>query len=264
MNATGNYRGALFFGILTMAPLGARAADLVVWWEEGQYAEEDEAVREIVAAFEQETGKQVELVLGPQEELVADLVAALEAGRRTPDFVFTVVDTQPYEQWAYEGRLVDLSDAVGHFSDLFDPDALERVTLLDGTTGRRGLYLLPMGLATHHVHVWKSLLERAGFTLADIPKEWDAFWSFWCDQVQPAVRKALGRDDVWGIGLPMSAASVDTENGIWQFIHAYEANYVTRDGRLVIDDPEVRRRLIKAVDSYTADLPQGLHPARFA
>ncbi len=131
---------------LLMAPLGAKAADLVVWWEEGQYAEEDAAVREVIAAFEQESGKQVELVLGPQEELVADLVAALEAGRRTPDFVFTVAETQPYERWAYEGRLVDLTDAVGHFSDLFDPDALERVTLLDGTTGRRGLYLLPMGV----------------------------------------------------------------------------------------------------------------------
>jgi multiple sugar transport system substrate-binding protein len=135
-----------------------------------------------------------------------------------------VADTQPYEQWAYEGRLVELTDAVGHFSDLFDPDAIERMTLLNGTTGRRGLYLLPMGLATHHVHVWKNLLERAGLTLADIPREWHAFWSFWCDQVQPAVRKALGRDDIWGVGLPMAVASVDTENGIWQFIHAYEAN----------------------------------------
>jgi multiple sugar transport system substrate-binding protein len=179
-------------------------------------------------------------------------VAALDTGRITPDFVFTVAETQPYEQWAYEGRLVDLTDAVGHFSDLFDPDALERMTLLNGTTGQRGLYLLPMGFATHHVHVWKNLLERSGFSLANVPTEWDAFWAFWCDQVQPAVRKALGRDDVWSIGLPMAAASVDTENGIWQFIHAYEANYVTRDGRLVIDDPEVRRRLIKAVDSYTA------------
>jgi hypothetical protein len=34
----------------------------VVWWEKGFYAQEDEAVREIVAAFEQKTGKQVELV----------------------------------------------------------------------------------------------------------------------------------------------------------------------------------------------------------
>jgi multiple sugar transport system substrate-binding protein len=243
-----------------VSPIGARGADLVVWWEKGQYAQEDEAVREIVAAFEQRASKQVELVLGPQEELAADLVAALEAGRRTPDFVFTVVETQPYEKWAYEGRLVDLSDTVGHFSDMFDRDALQRATLLDGTTGRRGLYLLPMGFATHHVHVWKSLLERAGFALADIPKEWDAFWSFWCDRVQPAVREALGRDDLWGVGLPMAAASVDTENGIWQFIHAYEANYVTNDGRLVIDDPELRRRLIEAVDSYTAIYRKGCTP----
>ena len=36
--------------ILMMAPLGARAADLVVWRVEGYYAEEAEAVREIVAA----------------------------------------------------------------------------------------------------------------------------------------------------------------------------------------------------------------------
>ena len=38
---------------LVLAPLGARGADLVVWWEEGYYAQEDEAVREIIAAFEQ-------------------------------------------------------------------------------------------------------------------------------------------------------------------------------------------------------------------
>jgi multiple sugar transport system substrate-binding protein len=187
-------------------------------------------------------------------------VAALEAERRTPDFVFTVAETQPFERWAYEGRLVDLTESVGHFSDLFDADALKRATLLDGTTGRRGLYLVPMGLGTHYVHVWKSLLGRAGFTLADIPKEWDAFWAFWCDQVQPAAREALGRDDVWGTGLSISAASVDTENGIWQFIHAYEAEYVTRDGRLVIDDPEIRRRLIRAVDGYTALYLKGCTP----
>ena len=102
-------RAAVLAALPVTAPLGAKAADLVVWWEEGQAAEEDEAVREIVAAFEQETGKQVELVLGVQEELVADLVAALEAGRPTPDFVFTVAETQPYERWVYEGRLVDLS-----------------------------------------------------------------------------------------------------------------------------------------------------------
>jgi ABC-type glycerol-3-phosphate transport system substrate-binding protein len=42
--------------VLMMAPFGARGADLVVWWEKGFYPQEDEAVAEIIAAFEQETG----------------------------------------------------------------------------------------------------------------------------------------------------------------------------------------------------------------
>ena len=93
---------------------------------------------------------------------------------------------------------------------LLDADLLERSTLLNGRTGQRALYALPMGRVTTHVHVWRSLLEEAGFTLADVPKEWEAFWSFWCDEVQPAVRRAMGRDDIWGIGLAMSVDAGDT------------------------------------------------------
>ena len=35
---------------------------------------------------------------------------------------------------------------------------------------------------------------------------------------------------------------------------------MTRDGRLVIDDPEVRLKLIKAIDSYTAIYRKGCTP----
>ena len=52
----------LLAAALVMAPLGAKAADLVVWWQKGTYAQEDEALRDIIAAFEQDSGKQVELV----------------------------------------------------------------------------------------------------------------------------------------------------------------------------------------------------------
>ena len=41
----------LLAAALSLAPLGAQAADLVVWWQRGFYAQEDEAVAEIVAAF---------------------------------------------------------------------------------------------------------------------------------------------------------------------------------------------------------------------
>jgi multiple sugar transport system substrate-binding protein len=244
---------------LVLAPLGAHAADLVIWWEEGFYAEEDAAVEEIIAAFEHETGKQVELVFYPQQELPETIVAALATGQ-PPDFAFGLRITDFASGWARDDRLVDLADAIGHFSDLFDADLLARTAWRNASTGQRAQYGLPMGRSTNHVHVWKSLLEQAGFTLEDIPKDWEAFWLFWCDRVQPAVRRATGRDDVWGVGLPMSADADDTSNQIEQFMLAYGADHVTPDGRLVIDDPEVRRRYIRAIDSYTAIYRKGCTP----
>jgi multiple sugar transport system substrate-binding protein len=243
---------------IVLAPLGAKAADLVVWWDEGFYPQEDEAIREIVAAFEQETGKQVELLLEPPQELRANLVAAIQGGH-PPDFAFSAPIQPLHAGWAFEDRLVDLTDAVAHFSDLFDADALAWVVLLNDRTRERALYGLPVGLASNYLHVWTSLLTQAGFAIEDIPKEWDAFWAFWCDQVQPAVRRVTGREDIWGIGLGMAVAS-DTLSQFFQFVSAYEADYVTLDGRLVIDEPEIRQRLIKAIDGYTAIYRKGCTP----
>ena len=98
-----------------------------------------------------------------------------------------------------------------------------------------------MGFATNHVHVWRSLLEQAGFTLADIPKEWEAFWSFWCDRVQPAVRKARARRHL-GRRPAHVGRRRDTRTDWSSSSQAYEANYVTREGKLVIDDPEIRQQ----------------------
>jgi multiple sugar transport system substrate-binding protein len=244
---------------LVLAPLGAQAADLVVWWEQGYNPEEDAAVRETIAAFEQGSGKQVELVFYEQTELPEELKAALEASR-PPDVAFGIRIASYISQWAFNDQLVELTDTVGFFTDLFDPDALTWYTLLNQKTEQTALYGLPVGRVTNHVHVWKSLLEQAGFTLDDIPKEWGAFWSFWCDQAQPAVRRASGRDDLWAVSLIMSGEASDTQYQFFQFLAAYDAHYVTPDARLVIDDPEVRRRLIEAIDAYTAVYRKGCTP----
>ena len=208
-------RAILLAAALALAPLGARAADLVVWWDEGFHSEEDQAVREIVAAFEHETGRRVELVLPSQDELTTKTLDALGAGH-PPDLLYGALVSYYYPRWAQEGRLVDLTDALGPFTTQFDRDALAAATLFDATIGRRGLYLLPLGLNSHHVHVWRSLLEQAGLRLEDIPKQWEPFWSFWCDKVQPAVREATGRDDVYGTGLAMSVEASDTDIGFRQ------------------------------------------------
>jgi multiple sugar transport system substrate-binding protein len=43
-------------------------------------------------------------------------------------------------------------------------------------------------------------------------------------------------------------------------VQAYEADWVTRDGRLVIDNPDVRQSLVKAMDGYTAIYRKGCTP----
>jgi multiple sugar transport system substrate-binding protein len=249
----------LLAGALTLTPVAAWATDLVVWWEKGYHPEEDRAVEEIVAAFEQKAGKDVELTFYPQVELPKAIEAAAAEGRG-PDLAYGIWLYEYAPRWVYEGRLVDLADTVGPSADRFAPTGLAIYRLLDGTTGRRGLYGLPLASGSNHVHVWTSLLERAGFTLADIPKEWQEFWSFWCDRVQPAVRQAMGREDVWGAGLAMSAVAGDMGVQLTQFLHAHEADYVTPDGRLVIDDPAVRRRMVEALDVYTEVWRKGCTP----
>ena len=246
--------------VLALAPQVASGADLVVWWEQAFYPQADEAVREIVAAFEQETGKRVELVQPSQDEIMKQAESALQAGA-PPDFLFSTVIERDAARWAYEDRLVDLDGVLSPVLDLFDADTIEVSTLLDGKSGRRGLYALPMGRTSNHVHVWNSLLERAGFTLADIPQGWEAFWSFWCDRVQPAVRKAIGRDDIWAVGLPMSiAAATDTETELTQFQLAYQASWLSLDRRVQVDDPKVRAGMVKAMSAYTEIWRKGCTP----
>ncbi len=167
---------------LVLVPLSARGTDLVVWWEEEFAPGENDAVREMIADFEQKTGKTVELVFLPQNELPGRLQAALDTGQ-PPDFEFGLTTNDFVPEWARKGQLVELSSALGPLTELIDKDALAWARWPNARTGRTGLYGMPMVRYTHHVHVWRSLLERAGFTLEDIPKQWEPFWSFWCDRV---------------------------------------------------------------------------------
>jgi multiple sugar transport system substrate-binding protein len=93
-------RTAVLAAMLIMAPLGANSADFVVWWEEGLYPREDAAVADVVAAFEQESGKKVEIVIQPVFEVLDKTEAAIEAGH-PPDFLFGTTVESGFAQWAY-------------------------------------------------------------------------------------------------------------------------------------------------------------------
>ena len=132
--------------------------------------------------------------------------------------------------------------------------------LLNARTGQRALYGLPMGQSMNNIHVWKSFLENAGLSLDHVPEGWERVLVV---LVRPS--PACGTQ---GIGPRRHLGHRPAHVGRGRRHHrpvppvrrAYDADYVTRDGKLVIDDPEIRQRLVKAIDSYTAVYRKGCTP----
>jgi multiple sugar transport system substrate-binding protein len=251
--------GFVMLTTLLAVAFPAAAADLRIVWEEGFYPEEDKAIEAVVAAYEQATGSDVELTFYPQDDLAAKVLPALDAGA-PPDLLQGLGIGSYLPGWALNGRLADLTEVIGPIEDQFFPGVLDNVRLLNSQTGETTYYAVPIGQFGHYIHVWKSLLDQAGINLSDVPQEWQAFWAFWCDRVQPAVREATGREDFFGIGLPMSAEASDTVTGLDQFRDAYGFHYLSADGKLLLDDPAVKEKVAQILADYTAVWSKGCTP----
>jgi multiple sugar transport system substrate-binding protein len=250
---------ATAFALSTALATPIAAADLTIAWEKGFYPEEDKAIEAVVAAYEQASGKDVELTFYPEQEILDEMIATLDAGT-PPDVLLSLPVGSYLPKWSLDDKLADLSDVLGPLEDQFYPGPLDSVRLVNGRTGEKGYYAVPIAQFGNYVHVWKSLLDQAGISLADIPQDWDGFWTFWCDTVQPAVRQATGRDDVYGIGMPMSADANDTLNALDQFRDANQVDYLSPDGDLLLDQPDVRDKVVELLTAYTAIATEGCTP----
>jgi len=103
------------------------------------------------------------------------------------------------------------------------------------------------------------MLAQAGFKVSDIPTKWEDYWSFWCDKVQPAYRKATG-SRVYGVGQPMGVESTDSFQSFYTFMDAYNVKLVDDDGKLWSTIPRFATGLIHALKDYN-DTTSRLHAA---
>ncbi|MCS6877411.1 MAG: extracellular solute-binding protein [Geminicoccaceae bacterium] len=230
----------------------ATAADLTVWWNKSYYPEEDQQFDKIVKEFQAKTGKKVEYVMFTNEDVPRKVLAALTAGE-PPDLSYAFLfDVQHTARWAFEDVLEDVSDVVETVRPHLLPSALEAVTLLNGRTGKKSIYAMPVAQQVEHIHVWKDMLDQAGLKLSDVPRTWNEYWDWWCKVAQPAVRRTTGNRNVFGIGQPMSSSASDTFFAFMMFLNAFDTKIVDpATGRLTVDDPKVRQGMIKALESYT-------------
>jgi multiple sugar transport system substrate-binding protein len=251
--------------LLAAAVLGAFCSaaaaqeSLVVYWTKGFYPAEDKALDEMVEKFQKKTGVKVELSRYSPQETIPKTVAALDSGT-PPDVVYgDVFDFQVAGKWAYEGRLEDLSDILAPMKDKFLPNTLETAYMLNDKTKKRAYYAFPVKRQTMHIQYWKDMLAEAGFKDGDIPKDWKGYFAFWCGKVQEGYRKKTGKR-VYSIGSPMGVDSSDSFYSFLTYMDAYNVKLVDDDGKLRVDNKEVRQGLVNAVRDYTETVGKGCTP----
>jgi multiple sugar transport system substrate-binding protein len=232
---------------------------VVIYFSKGFYPQEDKALDDVIAKFQKKTGVKVELSRYAPQEMIPKTVAALDAGN-PPDIVYAdVFDFQVAGKWAFEGRLEDLSDILNPMKGKFLPNTIETTFMHNDKEKKRAYYAFPVKRQTMHIQYWKDMLADAGFKESDIPKTWKAYFDFWCGKAQEGYRKKTGKR-VYSVGSPMGVDSSDSFYSFLTYMDAYNVKLVDDNGKLLVDQKQVRDGLINAVRDYTETIGKGCTP----
>lgn len=243
----------------TNAP--AERADLVIWWEQGFLPEENEQVIQLVRNWEKTSGLTVNLKLLPVDLIDQQLNKFIkEPGNpKLPDIVYSVgVDSSLAPKLAWRDQLMDLSEVILPVKDRYIPVAVSQVSYRNRVQNQRSYYAVPLWEADDYIHYWGNLIEKIGFTPADVPVEWDAFWKFW--QTAQKQLRSQGHPDIHGLGLCMSSVGFDTYTSLMMFLDAYNVTAANPEGEFLLAEPTNRERLIAALNEYTRFFLDGYVP----
>ncbi len=250
---------AASMAIAFSAAPGFAQEKLTVWWVKGFYKSEDDALYAAIKKYEAKTGVKVELSQYAVQDMIPKSVAALDSGS-PPDIAYSdTYDVQVAGKWAFDGKLDDISDVIEPMKARFSPVTIETAYLFNDKTKKKAYYGFALKQQTLHIQYWKDMLGQAGFKESDIPGTWKEYWSFWCDKVQPAYRKATS-SRVYGTGFPMGVESTDSFQSFLSWVDAYNVKLVDDNGKLLVDDPKVKAGLVNALRDYTDPYIKGCTP----
>jgi multiple sugar transport system substrate-binding protein len=254
-------RGSL--GLVAAGALGrpyianAAARTIEVWFAQGFVPEEDSAFQAMAADYEKASGDKIDHSLIPYAALRQKAISAITSGV-VPDLI-EVADFYLGPLQAWDDKLVDLSDIVEPVKNQYISTALPCCYFYNNVAKKRGYYVLPMKIAAVPFHIWKSLVEKGGGKIDDLPKTWDAFLDFFMP-VQDGLRKQ-GMRNIYAYGYQLTANGVDPENTFDAFMIAYGGkDFITPDGKLHTDDPQVKEACVKALAKLTTPFKKGYVP----
>src|ERR1700726_307405 len=235
----------------------AAATTAEVWWVEGFVPEEDVAFKKVVADYEKASGNKIELSIIPFAPGRQKIVAAMTSGI-VPD-MFTNNPAEITAIYAWDDKLVDVTDVVETQKEEYTETSLLNTYCYNNVAKKRSFYGVPYTTATLPNHVWRPLVEKAGYKMEDIPKTWDAYYDFF-KEVQKKLR-AQGMRHVYGLGFQVTTNGNDPNAFFNQFLIGYGGQgIVTKDGKLHLDDPKVREAALHALTYPATAYKEGFVP----
>jgi multiple sugar transport system substrate-binding protein len=235
----------------------AAATTAEMWWGQGFAEEEDISLKKIVADYEKASGNKIDLSIIPFAPLRQKAVSAITSGV-VPDIMETA-DLEFAALQSWDDKLLDVSDIVETQKKDFVKIAVDSSFLYNGVTKKHGYYMVPLRITGWPFHIWRSLVEKGGAKIEDLPKTWDAFLDFFMP-VQDNLRKQ-GIRNIYAYGYQLTANGVDPIATYNAFMIAYGGkDLVTADGRLHTDDPQVRAAAAKAIERLTTPFKKGYVP----
>src|SRR5215472_5781396 len=235
----------------------AAATTAEVWWTQGFVPEEDVAVKKLVADYEKASGNTIDLSIMPFAPLRQKIIAAVTSGV-VPD-MFSQSPNELIALLAWDDKLVDVTDVVETQKEEYTETALLNAYCYNNVEKRRSFYGAPDVTAASPNHIWRPLVEKAGFKVEDIPRTWDAYYDFFKD-VQRKLR-AQGMRNVYGLGFQVTTNGNDPNELFNYFLIAYGGqDIVTKDGKLHLVDPKVREAAIKALTYCSTAYKEGFVP----
>src|ERR1700732_4944743 len=235
----------------------AAAMTAELWWVQGFGQEEDIAFKKLIADYEKASGNKIEDSIIPFAPMRQKAVSAITAGvvpdiMELADFWFL-----PLNAWA--DKLIDVSDIVEPMKSLYIDTALRATYSYNNVLKKRAYYAVPMKCSAVPFNIWRSLMEKAGYKVEDIPNTWDAFLDFFMP-VQDKLR-AKGMRNIYAYGYQLTANGVDRGVLFQAFLMAYGGKgLVTPGGKMHSEDPHIREAAIKAIEKLATPYKKGYVP----
>jgi len=236
----------------------AEAKTATVWWVQGFAQQEDIAFKQIVEDYEKASGNTIDYSIIPYAPIRQKIVSAVTSGVVPDLFQNTPVEALALQAW--NDQLVDVTDVVDTQRHEYTETALQFANNYNSVEKKRSYYGVPYASAGLVNHIWRPLVEKAGFKLEDAPKTWDAYYDFFKGMQKPL--RAQGMRNVFGVGFTMSTTGNDSNNQFNYFLIANGgADLVTEDGKLHLDNPAIQEAVIKAITYTTTAYKEGFIPA---